>query len=335
MTQEHELTAVSDGIATNSASSNFELSADTIDSLFQQALSVKGASEFKQLIDQIVSIRRHKLWNAFLISVQRPGAIAIATPKEWRDHFQRTILPGARPIVILHPFGPVKFVYELADTTGPDHPRLRIHDPFGVSELGDRVFNLACLGELSKAFLEEEGILIQRDDLGSSYAGFATRVHGGGDGETLVGEGTPSSFVVRVDRRQQPAATFATLAHELGHIFCGHLGVPATPTKAQGKKYRPWWPSRSGELTHPQREFEAEATAYVVCQRLGIRTKSSEYLANLITSADWAKISVSNIVRAADRIERISRGVLEKFGDRVERPENKQPMFALHVSTQA
>ena len=335
MNQDHNLTAVPEGIETNSASSNFELSADTIDSLFQQALSVKGAGEFRELIDQIVSLRRHKLWNAFLISVQRPGAIAVATPKEWRTHFQCTILPGARPIVILHPFGPVKFVYELSDTTGPDHPRLRIQDPFGVTELGGRAFNLVCLGKLSAAFLKEEGILIQRDDLGTNYAGFATRVHAGGDGETLVGEGTPSSFVVRVDRRQQPAAAFATLAHELGHIFCGHLGVPAAPTKAQSRKYRPWWPNRNGELTHPQREFEAEATAYVVCQRLGIQTKSSEYLASLITSADWAKISVSNIVRAADRIERNSRDVVEKFGDRVQRPEKKQPMFPLHLSTQA
>ena len=107
MNQDHNLTAVPEGIETNSASSNFELSADTIDSLFQQALSVKGAGEFRELIDQIVSLRRHKLWNAFLISVQRPGAIAVATPKEWRTHFQRTILPGARPIVILHPFGPL------------------------------------------------------------------------------------------------------------------------------------------------------------------------------------------------------------------------------------
>ena len=62
-------------------------------------------------------------------------------------------------------------------------------------------------------------------------------------------------------------AMYATLVHELGHLYCGHLGTPNPK----------WWPDRQG-LSHELREFEAESVCYLLCSRLGIDNPSAEYL---------------------------------------------------------
>ena len=49
------------------------------------------------------------------------------------------------------------------------------------------------------------------------------------------------SFRITVNDRLQPSEQFVTLAHELGHIFCGHLGACTSRT---GKDEESGWPDR-------------------------------------------------------------------------------------------
>ena len=68
-------------------------------------------------------------FNAMLIHTQMPGARFVATPKRWGQHYKRTIHPGARPITILQPKGPVLFVFDVSDTTPlPDALQMCIRD---------------------------------------------------------------------------------------------------------------------------------------------------------------------------------------------------------------
>jgi hypothetical protein len=53
--------------------------------------------------------------------IQRPGARVIATEYEWKSE-KRFVKPDAAPIIILWPFSPIRFVYELEDT-GPEIDR--------------------------------------------------------------------------------------------------------------------------------------------------------------------------------------------------------------------
>jgi hypothetical protein len=48
------------------------------------------------------------------------------------------------------------------------------------------------------------------------------------------------------------ASKYATLVHELSHLYCGHLGTPNDK----------WWPDRT-ELTKEIREFETESICYL------------------------------------------------------------------------
>ncbi len=65
---------------------------------------------------------------------------------------------------------------------------------------------------------------------------------------------------------------FATLAHELGYLFLGHLG----PDKVLNVPVRV-------QMNQAQRELEAESVSYLVCKRIEVTSKSETYLANYVT----------------------------------------------------
>jgi hypothetical protein len=62
--------------------------------------------------------------------IQRPGARIIASEYEWKT-VSRSVVPDAVPIMILWPFSPIRYVYELEDTE-PRIDREAIKDPFAA-----------------------------------------------------------------------------------------------------------------------------------------------------------------------------------------------------------
>jgi hypothetical protein len=86
---------------------------------------------------------------------------------------------------------------------------------------------------------------------------------------------------------------FATIAHELGHLYYGHLGTPNEN----------WWPDRGKEHIDV-REFEAESVSWLVGERAGIKNPSAEYLSGyLIDNARIPQVSLENVLKAAGLIE--------------------------------
>jgi hypothetical protein len=90
---------------------------------------------------------------------------------------------------------------------------------------------------------------------------------------------------------------YASLVHELGHLYCGHLGTP----------HPEWWPDRRG-LSPDVCEFEAESVCYLVCTRLGIENPSEEYLARYLrTKNETPSISLDCVMKAGGLIEHMGR----------------------------
>ena len=88
-------------------------------------------------------------------------------------------------------------------------------------------------------------------------------------------------------------ARYATLVHELAHLYCGHLG---TPNKR-------WWPDRRG-LSKAVCEFEAESVCYLVCGRAGITNPSDEYLSGYLgENQQVPEISLECVMAASGLIE--------------------------------
>ena len=62
----------------------------------------------------------------------------------------------------------------------------------------------------------------------------------------------PLRFELLLNCNLSLESRYATLVHELGHLYCGHLGTPNNK----------WWPDRQG-LPLEIREFEAESVCYL------------------------------------------------------------------------
>lgn len=285
---------------------HFEDCASAIDQLFQQAYSVKGLAAFDEFLEFIARFNNLSAYNAMLVRVQRPGAAAVGSRRQWRD-VGRFIKPDAIPIVVLQPFGPVRYVYEISDTEGDDIPGESASSLFAFGTVPQEQF------DRTKGAAVKYGVLIEEtDQYGALLAGTAAAIRQFPERIKTASKGGPY-FRVKLNAKHDVPTRFATLAHELGHIYCGH----------QGCDIKGRWPNRA-HLTYPQRELEAEAVAWLVCQRTGVQSRSNEYLSDLVSEESINGISLYAIFEAANRVEsRTSPGDLAAAPSKRKRPTIK------------
>lgn len=108
----------------------------SVDALMSSALRYRRSAEYGRLLQFIRGFRDYAPFNGLLVDVQKPGSTVVAPASRWiRDH-SRVLRSGAQPLVILQPFGPVMFVFDVSDTEplkdAPALPRAVTH-PFDVS----------------------------------------------------------------------------------------------------------------------------------------------------------------------------------------------------------
>lgn len=297
--------------------------------LIKQALDAPTPEELSSFLDFANSFRRLSAWNAYMAYIQRPGARVIASEYEWK-RLGRVVKADAIPIIILWPRSPIRFVYELADI-GPEIDRRALNDPFSV----EGKLHPKAIAALKTSLTKQKAFRIEIEwrRYGFEYAGSAAQQG------TVPAEESPSgpmrngsriaefargnaaterreperlakdnvvryipSYRVTVNDRLEEGERFATIAHELGHIFCGHLGgCNSARMDDEGG-----WPDRSSLGKHEQ-EIEAEAIAYVVCSRGGIIPASAQYLKKHAALADIANVNLDLVVRAAARVERLAK----------------------------
>jgi hypothetical protein len=275
-----------------------------IDDLFRRAAEQGEVSAYEHFVDFVRRFRRFSMYNTMLIQVQRRGATAVGTRRQWLS-IGRDIKPDAVPIITLLPFGPVEFNFELGDTDGAPVPGDG-SDPF-------RAFGRLPSIKLDKvlAAAESFGIDIEfTEHYGMGLAGTAAKLPLDDAFQMLIeelgSEGIEDDTAarrkiepirrfywrIRINKNHDGATKFATLAHELGHIYCGHLG------RGPGGA----WPERR-ELSQEQRELEAESVSNLVCVRNDLTTRSAEYLRPFVTPENIRNISVFAIIAAANRVE--------------------------------
>ena len=104
-------------------------------------------------------------------------------------------------------------------------------------------------------------------------------------------------LIVELNKNHAVKIQYATLCHELAHLFLGHHGGDPS-----GRE----WDSRPG-LTLTQRELEAEAVSYMLCARAGLSSNSAEYLSPYLEDPeDIKKISIEVIMKTVSYIEQMS-----------------------------
>lgn len=294
---------------------------DALGRLFQRSQRLRQVDHYRAFLDFIARLSHYSPYNSALLHVQRPGAMYFATENQWRSRFGRHVKPEARPCVILQPFGPILFVFAAEDTTpGDDGAEIpeRITEPFAVEgRLGRATWRRVVAhcedAERVKVTFHPEwpahraGSMApngQRFDAPSRYTHVA-RLRGPdttasdehsrpepprqarAPGSLVNGAGAcggPVSSGVETAEEQ-----YAVFAHEMAHLFCGHLGSTETD----------WWPSRPS-LSHAQCEIEAESVAYLVCRRAGLHSLSERYLYRHLLGTAAADTLACKPARAAD-----------------------------------
>jgi hypothetical protein len=294
-----------------SASLNRDSAQRALDELFSLTRQYKSSKAYRELLNFIARFRFYSPFNAMLIHVQMSGATFVAPPHRWLRDYRRRIKPGGHPLVILQPMGPVMFVFDVSDTVAeegaPPIPQ-EVVQPFEV-----RKGKVA--GELKQTMANaiRDGIDVHERDAGSQSAGLIRSVKTGRsltfqvkDKPQPVFTNIPLFYELLINARHSPEAKYATLVHELGHLYSGHLGTPDER----------FWPDRRG-LPYEVEECEAESICFLVCSRLGIDNPSDEYLAGFVkANEETPSISLECVLKAAGLIEQMGRQRLKPRKER-------------------
>ena len=257
-----------------------EAARSLLDELLTDSQLYTKSKDYKELLDFVVRLRNFAPFNAMLLQVQKPGLSYAASARDWRERFNRRPKEDARPLLILWPFGPVALVYDVLDTEGDPLPN-------GVASF----FAHGSIDEGRLAFFvqrtEKKNIGWNWVDAGDRRAGSIRVI------QHAVNEKEATIYCMHINRNHAPAVQFATLAHELGHLFLGHLGSDKALSVPQRHP-----------LEHDQRELEAESVAYMVCARNGVASKSESYLANYVSeNTTIDDIDLFQVMRAAGQVE--------------------------------
>lgn len=229
--------------------------------------------------------------NCLMILAQRPDATRVAGYKTWQN-LGRQVRKGEPGIKIWAGF---EYTAEDEDQLDDDG------QPRKITRTGYRIEHVWDISQTDGEELPDvapqllTGAAPERlwDVLAAQIGGFGYELRR----ETVPGSPSANGAVTGAERvvRVRPdlaeAAAVKTLAHELGHIRCGHA---------------------DGSCTNPrsQREVEAESVAFLVCEAFGLDT--SAYTVAYV--AGWAPTGkeLETVSATADVVVRVARGVLNE-----------------------
>lgn len=231
----------------------------------------------QELMDFTIRLRAFAPFNAMLLHIQKPGLTYAATAADWHRRFGRAPNIGARPLLVLRAMGPVDFVFDIQDTDG--HP------------VPESAFRFPTLGSLTAARLNEIVASVRRDgidlvelDAGEARAGWIRLV-----ARSPHPKGR-HRFQLAFNRNHPVPTRAVTIAHELAHLYLGHLG------EDQGRSIRD-----RRDRNEAQRELEAEMVAYLVARRSGLTPRSESYLSTY--QGAFAEIDLYAVMRVSNAVE--------------------------------
>lgn len=256
-----------------------------IDQLIRDALAYNTPEQLNALFAFSRRLPFYSPFNCMLLHIQCPTATWVAPLEKWRA-LGCVLKRSARPLLILAPMHPVMFVFDVADIE--EHsltPAVRkmVENPFAA--IG-HVPDLAWKRTLRQS--ERAGIKLKFIEMATHQAGEIRR----------LGERRFELLLKSADTR---TVQFTTLIHELGHLFCGHLGSIT----------RTAWPQDRFSRTKASEEMEAEAVALLVAQRFGIDPASAKYLSDYLKpGATLPHFSMDAILVAAGAVWEMTQGRL-------------------------
>ncbi len=254
---------------------------ELIEKLTEGIANLTSSEQWTRYLDFQSRFHRYSFGNVLLIAAQCHEATQVAGFNAWRK-LNRFVRKGEKAVWILAPM-----VYKKADAENGDDEKVI------------RGFKFVPVFDVAQTDGDELPSICNRlagDDPDGRYAtlltvaasiGFAVEDHEF-DGSTN-GDCCHSEHRIRVESRNTPAQRVKTLVHEIAHAVLHEK-----------------FDSRA------LAELEAESTAYVVCQALGI--DSGDYSFGYVTTwAGGGGEAIAGIKASCERIQRSASTILRAF----------------------
>jgi len=261
---------------------------------------------WQAMLDTAAKFHSYSLGNLLLIGAQAPQATRVAGFRTWQS-VGRQVRKGERGIAIL---APCTYRPKTADRAEPAASAAPAGQepatvsgggvaPQGVGGKQVRGFRVVHvfdiqqtegdpLPEVAPALLTGQAPAGLWDDLASQVSGHGYALERG-DCCGANGYTDPTRRVVRVRDDIDDAHAVKTLAHELGHLECGHVTDLPTYLTCRGRC-----------------EVEAESVAYVVAAAHGL--DASGYTFAYV--AGWAGGDLTRVRQAAETVTKVARTIL-------------------------
>ncbi len=266
---------------------NFIIDKFTIDELLRRSWKHRNSESFLRFFSFIARFNHYSRYNTMLVYIQNSSVTFFGGTSYWRKRFNRHIKEDARPYIILAPNGPIMLVYDIFDTTGAQTPEQLLE-----TGLGAKPFEV--LGKLKSGFLQKVlekvrawGIKLTYKPLSYFNAGYITTI-------------SKSYLEICLKEGMSDEVNFAVLIHELAHLFLGHTGHTELKHFAKEKPLR----ITHRTISRSAEELEAEVISFLICKKMGLETRSAEYIAGYIKSEnDLIQFSYEHVIKTADKIE--------------------------------
>ena len=304
-----------------------------LDDLFRDAKQYTKSSEYLNLIRFCQKMRHLGPYNAMLASMQMPGARFLLNADRWAD-MNRVIKVTARPVIILLPFGPVDFLFDLSDTFPMEHAMF-VSSEDEILEHIKHQFNPMLRFDIHRLInnlyynLKIEGICVERNKKGTQQAGRIIplcepqqyKIDVLIDSRSQRNESAQALYLIDLSQDLSQIGELLTVIHELGHLYCHHLPHPH-PSNIDS------WTTRG--VSPMVREFEAESVAAIVFDHFAIDTGSvtTEYLAHYASqhenipngvSPDYVFAAAGKIIQMMENKLSIKEGLLYKCNESFKR----------------
>jgi hypothetical protein len=237
-----------------------------------------NSEAIQELLAFTIRLREFAPFNAMLLHIQKPGLTHAATAHDWWHRFGRVPKTGTRPLLVLRMMGPIDFVFDVQDTEGKELPV----DAFSFPTFGN--LSESQFTELMSA-VSKEKIDLMPLDAGDRHAGWVRLL------DVSSTKNGKNFYQLAFNRNHSAPTRLVTVAHELAHIYLGHLGPDS------GRRV----PDRS-QIPNELMEVEAEMVAYLVAKRNGLMPRSESYLTNY--KGAFEDLNLYAVTRTANAVEK-------------------------------
>ena len=265
-----------------------DLEWNAVDELCRASKRYRHSQAYMELLHFISHFPNYSPLNCFLLHTQNPSLSYVATAKTWLRKFKRQPMFDARPLVILAPMGPIRFVFDINETEGHPVPASLLQParpgPAHLTKIFENiVFNCTI-----------QGIHVAETQLDHAAGDTATRITPAVRKKYKDMElKKDAHYLIFVDELRSLEDRYASLVYELGHILCGHLGIDSNA----------WWSERRG-LNVSGEGLEAESVAFLNCLRIGLEQNAKNFLLDYTSRAQQLPtFSINAVLQAVSYIE--------------------------------